>query len=546
MPIWGESKDSKGRDKVAKVREMEAIVKQKERDQRKAEEAAASQRQPHVRKRLQKRYGIGDGTTTQELLDRFTGGGVEPEPEPQQVSGSAPGGGGGKALVLSGSERQHLRSHVALPKSQQRENTKAEVDRLRQRLGAIERRNTMTLEQYFPPENLALAQERLEQLRLNTTGYLARKAAEHKQKEKQEAEAKREREKSADILTAASVGDHVQLQKLLDDELKEFNGAHLSHHSKPAVRLPPLILTSLLCDCVAGCSLAEDCAAQGKTGQAARDQRLSFESDLVKQKDDEGRTALHYAASFGFLEVARLLCSSGANPSERDPAGYTPLHFACRWDQSEVAECASRARAYPPTHARTRARTLECTCPPPHLSLSFSFWRRLMFRARWAKFSLIMHVRTDLLTLQHYTGDKSAYNVNIDASDQWGQTPLHVASLAGHAEVVELLLRKNCDIHAKDEDGKESVDVARDAATLAQLNAVLHGRPSVKTLQMQEEARQADLDELAEELADYQYVGEDGEILGVGEEDAEDLHALAVCHVQTALSVYGWLNFYSL
>ena len=78
-----------------------------------------------------------------------------------------------------------------------------------------------------------------------------------------------------------------------------------------------------------------------------------------------------------------------------------------------------------------------------------------------------------------------------------------VAALAGHSEVVTLLLRKNCDIHAKDEDGKEAVDVARDAATLAQLNAVLHGRPSVKTLQMQEEARQAELDELAEELAEY-------------------------------------------
>ena len=204
MPTWGDDQDSKGREKVEKVREMEAIVRQKERDQRKAAELAESQRQPHLRKRLQKRYGIGDGTTTQELLDRF----VEPEPEPQQLGGG--GGGDGKALVLSGSERQHLRSHVSLPKSQQRENTKAEVERLKARLNAIERRNTMTLEQYFPPEDLAVAKESLKQLRLNTTGYLARKVAEHKQKEEEEAEAKREREKSADVLSAASVGDHVR------------------------------------------------------------------------------------------------------------------------------------------------------------------------------------------------------------------------------------------------------------------------------------------------------------------------------------------------
>ena len=124
-----------------------------------------------------------------------------------------------------------------------------------------------------------------------------------------------------------------------------------------------------------------------------------------------------------------------------------------------------------------------------------------------------------------------------------------MASLAGHAEVVELLLRTTipavdedgnatfvlADINAEDEDGKKAIDVARDAATLAQLNAVLHGRPSVKTLQMQEEARRQDLEDLSEELAEYKYVGEDGEILGVDEEDAEDLHALAVLDVKPVL-----------
>lgn len=146
----------------------------------------------------------------------------------------------------------------------------------------------------------------------------------------------------------------------------------------------------------------------------------------------------------------------------------------------------------------------------------------------------------DLLTLQHYTGPKEDWNVNINCTDKWGQTPLHVAALAGHADVVELLLNKknkeNCDIDAEDEDGNKAIDVARDAATLAQLNAVIHGRPSVRTLQMQEEARQAELDELSEELAEYQYVGEEGEILGGDEDDAELMHALAVLDAPFILS----------
>ena len=89
------------------------------------------------------------------------------------------------------------------------------------------------------------------------------------------------------------------------------------------------------------CGCTEDCVAAGLTGQAAREQRAAFKSKIVHEKDQEERTPLHYAACFGFREVAETLCSAGANPCEEDPAGYTPLHFACRWDQPKVAECAS-------------------------------------------------------------------------------------------------------------------------------------------------------------------------------------------------------------
>ena len=225
MPAWGEAKDAKGRDKVTKVREMEAIVQQKERDQRKAEELAESQRQPNVRNRLNTRYGIGNGATTQ--LAVAAGGGAV----------VVAGGGGG--------------CHLSLPKAERREKTKEEVEKLRKRLEDIDAKNTHTLEQYVFRDNpfgrkdpqtgqlieeskyfsgkgsVADAKENLIQLRLNTTGWLARKAMQQREKAAQEAEAKRERDKSADVLTAASVGDHEQLKKLLNDELQKFNGSYL-------------------------------------------------------------------------------------------------------------------------------------------------------------------------------------------------------------------------------------------------------------------------------------------------------------------------------
>lgn len=77
--------------------------------------------------------------------------------------------------------------------------------------------------------------------------------------------------------------------------------------------------------------------------------------------------------------------------------------------------------------------------------------------------------------------------------------PRHARDVLGHKEssTKERVFRTT-----EDDEGKKAIDVARDAATLDALNAVLHGRPSVKTLAMQEAARQAEQEELAEQLAE--------------------------------------------
>ena len=49
----------------------------------------------------------------------------------------------------------------------------------------------------------------------------------------------------------------------------------------------------------------------------------------VDNKDDKGRTALHYAAAFGHSELSSFLLQVGAFPSAKDDYGDTPLHPAC-------------------------------------------------------------------------------------------------------------------------------------------------------------------------------------------------------------------------
>merc|ERR1719517_369629 len=43
-----------------------------------------------------------------------------------------------------------------------------------------------------------------------------------------------------------------------------------------------------------------------------------------------GQTALHVAAIWGSVEVAKVLLEAGADPSIRNVHGTTPLHFAAK------------------------------------------------------------------------------------------------------------------------------------------------------------------------------------------------------------------------
>jgi RNA polymerase sigma factor (sigma-70 family) len=51
-----------------------------------------------------------------------------------------------------------------------------------------------------------------------------------------------------------------------------------------------------------------------------------------------GWTALHYAAGFGFFDLAKALIDRGAEPAALDDNAKTPLQVACETGHSEVAE----------------------------------------------------------------------------------------------------------------------------------------------------------------------------------------------------------------
>jgi ankyrin repeat protein len=76
---------------------------------------------------------------------------------------------------------------------------------------------------------------------------------------------------------------------------------------------------------------------EARRGDAAGLHRLIVTQDVdLNWADALGRTALHYAAANGYLEVVEVLLDAGAqvNPSDND--GFTPLHRAVQGAHRDV------------------------------------------------------------------------------------------------------------------------------------------------------------------------------------------------------------------
>ena len=86
----------------------------------------------------------------------------------------------------------------------------------------------------------------------------------------------------------------------------------------------------------------------------------------VDAADDDGWTALHYAASLGLLSAARLLLERGGSQAVRDHAGLTPAQVAQQAGRADVVRALADWASLPPTAvaagaAAVPARFLEAS-----------------------------------------------------------------------------------------------------------------------------------------------------------------------------------------
>ncbi|RVW21015.1 Protein accellerated cell death 6 [Vitis vinifera] len=147
---------------------------------------------------------------------------------------------------------------------------------------------------------------------------------------------------------------------------------------------------------------------------------------LVHQKDKDGRTPLHCAASIGYLEgVQMLLRQSNFDLYQTDSDGFCPIHVASRGGYVDIVK------------------------------------------------ELLQHGKDDIVD---FVLKREGLENLINEKDNYGNTPLHLATWHKHAKVVHYLTwDKRVDLNLVNEEGQTALDIAESMMDKLRMRQTLIG-----------------------------------------------------------------------
>lgn len=151
---------------------------------------------------------------------------------------------------------------------------------------------------------------------------------------------------------------------------------------------------------------------------------IQQENADIEAKDEDGKTALHFAANHGNNKLVEYLLSEGANIEARDNDGRTPLLDAAAGGHDETV-----------TYLLSKGAHIKAQ--------DKNGWTLLQWAARKGDSKLVTYLLSK--------------GANSEAKGFYGRTPLLSAAVGGHLEVLRLLLSKGANIEAQDENGWTSL-----------------------------------------------------------------------------------------
>ena len=204
-------------------------------------------------------------------------------------------------------------------------------------------------------------------------------------------------------------------------------------------------------------------AAEGHTAVVEAVVRLGGDVD---QAGPDGRTAMHAAFAGGHCETIAALQRLGGDVNRRDVDGLTPLDVACRECRDEAIRAVVAAGAKLKASDDAAAGDMMVRKSAAHHVVEGDIAdddddadcdaveKDDDDRASSVASSAAAHAKHRCLRALHELG------APMDAVDDDGRTPLHVAAEAGDAAVVRFLVRVGADPATVDADGASVAELA--------------------------------------------------------------------------------------
>ena len=225
---------------------------------------------------------------------------------------------------------------------------------------------------------------------------------------------------------------------------------------------------------------------------------LLAEFDAVYCTDSSGLTPLHYACSQGHLNIVRMLIAEfKADLNCVDSSGWTPLHHACREGYLDMVKMLiaefkadvnyTDSSGWTPLHHACSAGNLEMTrmliaefhsdnttkiiesSTPLHVAVTSG--QEEVALALIREFGCHSDARGNLgryvLHSACIGGNASLVKALCEdilvsplVVDDDGNTPLHLSSLKGDSDCVQVLLQSNAPVLVRNKSGKTPIDIA--------------------------------------------------------------------------------------
>lgn len=150
----------------------------------------------------------------------------------------------------------------------------------------------------------------------------------------------------------------------------------------------------------------------------------------LEQKDHMGNTPLLKSSFFGHSKIVKALLAEGADIGHKNDLGETAVIFAARGNNPDVLQELIDRNA------------------PVNDRFGGSYYTALHVAAEF-EFDEIMRL---LLKVR---------DINLEAHDEFGNTPLLVAAYKGYFSIVKLLAIYGADLYAENQGGADAVSRAR-------------------------------------------------------------------------------------